>query len=69
MYVCVQVLRLSEGQALPVHSDYLSPATLRGDRDLQHDYESAGGGSNRFATVLVVLQQVSCLFPYAPILA
>ncbi|CAM9869937.1 unnamed protein product, partial [Sphacelaria rigidula] len=40
----VQVLRYNESQAYVAHYDYLEPAE-------GHDFNSAGLGTNRFATV------------------
>lgn len=48
----LQVLRYNMSTAYITHTDYLE------DNGSGHDYDSAGKGSNRFATILFYLSDV-----------
>jgi hypothetical protein len=60
-----QVLRYQNNQAYDVHPDY-----LRDSEQENYNYDTAGVGGNRFATVLLYMSEVETggetVFPMAP---
>jgi predicted 2-oxoglutarate/Fe(II)-dependent dioxygenase YbiX len=49
----VQILRYQNGTAYQKHVDWIEPSIRS-----QHDYDSAGQGSNRFATLLLYMSNL-----------
>jgi len=51
----IQILRYNLTTAYVAHMDWIEPTTLNND----HDWESAGDGTNRYATILLYLSDVA----------
>lgn len=50
----LQILRYNQSTAYNSHLDW-----IQGNKHLKHDYNSAGKGGNRFATILLYMSDLS----------